>query len=352
MADATPAPSAVPLALRIAVASTCCLVISEFLQLQETSLSVYTAFLIMVLFPISSFQKGVERFVGRMLGLVYALLLVWYFLDTPMLYFALLMAGQLTACYVYLSGRLAYAALMAAIFIGVVGLIGLTAPTTAPGYVASAAVQLIVGEGVAFLVNFITGAERTLAIVVQGQPLLPLRRDWLNTAAMLSTGQVVTIMWTLELGLPAMPTLVSAMIIGITPGGNLARWKKAEQRWEGAILAAAYCLAAVVVLSHIPYFSLMVALVGFAMFLAAYLTKTRTAHSYVFQQMGMVVAMVLIADHGEIGSIDKALQRIAGVAIGLLAAGTIALVWPHTEIPVAAPPSPPPPAPAEAAQRR
>jgi hypothetical protein len=169
---------------------------------------------------------------------------------------------------------------------------------------------------------------------------------------MISTGQVVTMLWTLYLDLPAMPTLVSAMIIGITPGGNLARWKKAQQRWEGAILAAGYCLAAAVVLSHLPSFALLAAFVGFAMFLAAYLTKTLTAHSYVFQQMGMVVAMVLIGNRGEIGSLEKALQRVAGVGIGLLAAGTIALVWPHTEIPVVAPPSPTPAAPAEVAQRR
>src|SRR5262249_28417649 len=151
-----------------------------------------------------SFQKGVERFVGRVLGLVYGLVLVWYFLDTPLLYFALLLAGQISACYIYLSGRLAYAALMAAIFMGVVALFGLTAPATAPSYVAASVVQLLLGEGVAFLVNYVTGAERTLALAVQGQPLVPLRRDWLNTSAMLSTGQVATMFWTLHLGLPAL----------------------------------------------------------------------------------------------------------------------------------------------------
>jgi uncharacterized membrane protein YgaE (UPF0421/DUF939 family) len=313
---------------------------------------VYTAFLIMVLFPISSFQKGVERFLGRVLGLMYGLVLIWYFLDSPLLYFALLMGGQIAACYVYLSGRLAYAALMAAIFVSIVGLYGLTTPAAAPAYVASAAVQLIVGEGLAFLVNFVTGAERTLAIVVQGQPLLPLRRDWLNTAAMLSTGQMATMLWTLHLGLPTMPTMVSAMIIGITPGGNLARWRKAQQRWLGAFLAAGYSLAAVVLLAHMPYFPLLTLLVGFGLFLAAYLMKAIPAHSYTFQQMGMVVAMVLIGDRGEIGSIEKAVQRVAGIAIGLLSAGTIALVWPHTDIPSVAAPSPAPAAPADSAQRR
>jgi uncharacterized membrane protein YccC len=352
MAESETASTAVPLALRIVVASTCCLLVSEVLRLDQASLGVYTAYLIMVLFPISSFQKGVERFVGRVLGLMYGLLLIWYFLDTPLLYFALLLAGQISACYIYLSGRLAYAALMAAIFMSVVALFGLTAPATAAGYVAASVVQLLLGEGLAFLVNFVTGAERTLALDVQGQPLLPLRRDWLNTGAMISAGQVTTMLWTLYLDLPALPTLVSAMIIGITPGGNLARWRKAQLRWLGAVLAGVYCLAAIVLLAHLPYLLLLTALVGFGLFLAAYLTKTVPDYSYAFLQMGMVVAMVLIGERGEIGSIEKVVQRLAGVAVGLLAAGTIALVWPHTEIPVAAPANPAPTAPPADAQGR
>jgi hypothetical protein len=338
--------SAVSLGLRVAVAATVCLCVSEWLHLEQTALSVYTTHLVMVLFPISSFQKGFERLMGRGAGVVYGWLLIALFLDVPLLYLTLMFVGQVIACYVYLSGRLAYAALMAAIFIGVVAYFGLTSPVVAWSYGWYVIIQVALGEVVAILVNFITGAERTLVIQVTGQPLLPLQPSWFNTAAMLSTGQVVTLFVTQWLDLPVLPTMITAVMLGVTPGGPQVRWMRARQRAAGAVFGGGYALGAMILLSALPFFALLAALTFLAMFISAYLAKASQKYSYIFLQTGLVIPMVLIGASGEIGLIDKAAQRWVGVWVGVFIGGLVSLLWPHAEI-VAAPPPP-----AESAQRR
>jgi uncharacterized membrane protein YccC len=332
-------------ALRVGVASVSSLLVSECLGTEQAALSVYTAFLVMALFPISSFQKGVERFVGRVLGLMYGLLVIWLTRENRLLYLLLIAIGQMTACYIYLSGRLAYAALMAAIFIGVIAAMGVTDPESASPYVAAATVQLALGEALAYLVNLVSGAEATLAIEVRGSPLLPLRRDWFNTAAMLSAGQAATMFATLQLRLPVTATMVSAMVIGVVPGGLMEEGKKAWQRTLGALLGGGYALVSIWLLHHQPYMAVQAALVMFIMFAATYLTKVSTKNSYAYLQMGMVAPMVLIAEHGDIGDIDTAVQRLVGIVVGLVAAGLVSVFWPHTPVAATAAPVAPVPHP-------
>jgi hypothetical protein len=60
-------------------------------------------------------------------------------------------------------------------------------------------------------------------------------------------------------------------------------------------------------------------------------------------QMGMVTPMVLLGPTGEIGSIDKAMQRLIGVGVGLIASGLVSVLWPHTPIAATAAPTAPAP---------
>jgi uncharacterized membrane protein YccC len=324
--------AAVGTGLRIAVAAVCCLYVGEMLEIGQTSLSVYTAFLVMALFPITSFQKGFERFVGRALGLAYGVAVIWLARENWLLYLVLIVLGQMVACYIYLSGRLAYAALMGAIFIGVMATLGVTAPATASPYFQAAVIQLLLGEALAFFVNLITGAENTLAIEIGGQPLFPLRRDWLNTAAMLSIGQVATMLATLLLDLPVASTMISALIIGIVPGGWMEEGKKAWQRTLGALLGGGYALVAILLLALQPKLVVLAMLIAIILFAGTYLTKTSKKNSYAYLQMGMVAPMVMIGEHGEIGTVEKAVQRVIGICIGMVAAGLVTLIWPHTPV--------------------
>ena len=336
MAEGIPQAASVALGLRVASASVICLVVTELFHLQQAALAVYTAHLVMVLFPITSFQKGLERFLGRALGLLYGLILVRTCLDVPFLYLTLVMLGQIAACYVYLSGRLAYAALMAALFVGVMAALGLTAPPTTKPYFWHAVVQLLLGEAAAFLVNWITGAERTVSLTVTGEHLFPLRAEWVNIGFMLSVSQMTTLFATILLDLPITPTMISALIIGITAGSAPAAWHKARQRSLGALLGGGFAFAAMLLLVLMPFFTLLLVLVFFAMFLAAYGAKTSTNNSYVYLQMGLVAPLVLIGPTGDIGSITLAIQRLVGVWVGLLIAQAIGLAWPHADIPAPA----------------
>jgi uncharacterized membrane protein YccC len=320
---------AVGLGLRVGVASTVCLLVAEWLGLEQTALSVYTTHLIMSQYPFTSFQKGVERTIGRVAGLLYGLVLVELFLDTPLLMLALVALGQVVCAYVYLSGRLAYTALMAAIFIGVVAATGLIDPTAAAPYVANVVPQLLLGEAAAFVVNALTGAERTLAIQPGGKPLLPLRAEWVNTALMLSVGQMVVLGITVRLGLPTTATMVSALIVGVAPAGGQSMARKAAERALGAVMGGGYAALSILLLHQLPALGLEAALVFFGMFLASCGTKLSRNHSYAFLQMGLALGLVLIAPTGRLGSVETALQRLLGVAAGLVAAQLVSLLWPR-----------------------
>jgi uncharacterized membrane protein YgaE (UPF0421/DUF939 family) len=173
-----------------------------------------------------------------------------------------------------------------------------------------------------------------------------LRRDWFNTAAMLGAGQMATLFATLFFELPVTPTMVSAMVIGVVPGGLMEEGKKAWQRTLGALLGGGYALFCIAMLAFQPYLAILAALLLFIMFSATYLTKVSQKNSYAYLQMGMVAPMVLIGTHGEIGSVDKALQRLVGIGVGLLASGLVSILWPHTPIGATAAPVAPVPQPA------
>src|SRR5262249_56226061 len=132
---------------------------------------------------------------------------------------------------------------------------------------------------------------------------------------MLGGGQAATMWATLLFDLPVTPTMVSAMVIGIVPGGLMEEGKRAWQRLLGAVLAGGYALASICLLALQPYLVILAALMMVIMFVATYLTKTSKKNSYAYMQMGMVTPMVLIGEHGEIGSVEMALKRVIGIFV-------------------------------------
>jgi uncharacterized membrane protein YccC len=337
--------AAVWLGLRISFTATACLVLSEWWQLGQRSLSVYSAHLAMVLFPYSAFQKTVERVVGRLLGVGYGLLLVWWVRDLTLVFLLLTVLGQLVFFYVMASNRLAYAALMGGLFIGVMVAKGITAPLSAGPYAASLAGQLLLAGAMIILVNWWSGAERTLTIETRGEPLWPLRRDWLSKARMVSSGQLGSMFVAIWFDLPVLPTLISATILGISTPDPQAMFKKGYHRALGVFLGGGYALVCMLLLAQLPNFSLLAVLVFLGMFIAAYYTKMSTGYSYAFMQMGLVLPMVLIGTSGEIGSIGTAVQRLIGVGAGLAVAEVVLICWPKgAPASAAAPPQVPAPA--------
>src|SRR4029079_18247829 len=62
-------------AIRTAVAVAICLVCAERLHLRQAGLAVWSTYMVMVQHSFTSFQKGVERILGRAAGILIALVL-------------------------------------------------------------------------------------------------------------------------------------------------------------------------------------------------------------------------------------------------------------------------------------
>jgi uncharacterized membrane protein YccC len=324
--------TALGLGFRVAVATTLCLLLTEVFRLKMTSLAVYSAHLVMAQFAFTSFQKGLERIIGRVMGVVYGLVLVMLFRERLALYFTLLGLGMLGFFYVYASNRLAYTALNGGLFVAFMAVIGLTDPSSAEMAALNITQQIIIGVGVAFLVNWIWGEERTWAIASKGDPLWPPRPDWLSRAAMIATSQMGALLATLLLDLPAITTTISAAILS-TAGDWRAIEFKALQRTLGAVFGSAYALLAMTILFLMPRFELLLALTFFGMFLAAYFTRALSTWSYVALQAGLVLPMVLIGSNDTIGSPGAAWGRLQGVAIALAISELVYFCWPWKSVP-------------------
>jgi uncharacterized membrane protein YccC len=291
----------------------------------------------MVQYSFSAFQKGVERVFGRIIGVFYGLALVELLHGTAFLYLFLMIAGQVFFFYVYASGRLAYAALNGGLFTGIIGAMGMVNQLNAAAFSWEIIPQLLLGSGAAFLINWTTGAERTLVIHAEGDPFVPVRLDWLSTGVMLTTIQMVTLFTALFLDLPVLPTCISATLLAVSPAG-IGIAQKGYQRMQGALIGGGLAFLAMLFLNYLPYVPLLLAFLFLTMFVAAYLVRTSRFNSYTFLQTGLVMPLVLISPAGGIGTLEAAFQRLVGVWAGLIIAESIALLWPTVQKPPAQPP--------------
>jgi uncharacterized membrane protein YccC len=328
MASSTPpTPHPVALALRVAVAATLCLHLTEELDLSEKALSVYSVHMIMTQYTFTAFQKGIERVLGRAVGVAYALLLVLFLAGHPPLFLLFLILGMLAVFYLYTSNRLAYAFLNGGLYLAYMAFAGLSNPANALPLAGSLVAQLLLGFSVVVVVNWVSGAERTMTVVTRGEALWPIRLDWLNRSAEITTTQLTALFLAVILDLPLIQTSISASMIAVVPEAH-ARKKKGLERAMGALLGGTYAIASILLLTLMPHWVLFLLLVFTGMFLASYLTRTNPNYSYTFLQMGLVLGLVLIGSKPTLGDPNDAILRLVGVATGLAAAELVARLWP------------------------
>lgn len=320
--------------LRVAAATTLCVLLTELFHLHMGYLSVISAHIVMSQYQYTSFQKGVERIFGRVSGVWYGLLVVEFFHEKPFLFLGLMAAGQMAAGYLYASGRLNYAALQFGVFSPVVAEMGLADPASIVPTAQSIIWQVVLGVGAAILVNWLTGAEGPAFIETKGPPLWPLRGDWLSQGAMLATTAMTTMLASLLLELPVTPAMVSAMLLVIVPDLQALR-RKAGQRALAVLIGGAYAFVGLFLLARLPHFGLLLALSFLAMFCAAYFTRASANYSYAALQTGFVIPMVLICTANELGSFAPAVQRFIGIGVGVLISMTVHYLWPVVPAPAA-----------------
>src|SRR6476660_8240688 len=87
-------------ALLTAGATVVCLIVAESLGLVRSDLAVWTTYLVMVQFTFTRFQKGLERILGRGLGILGGLVLTTWFHDTTVL--TLVLIATLLTMFFYL----------------------------------------------------------------------------------------------------------------------------------------------------------------------------------------------------------------------------------------------------------
>ena len=190
---------------------------------------------------------------------------------------------------------------------------------------------IVAGVVIANLVSWYTGLERDFCIRTDGQPLLPIDRNRLGRSLMLVVSVALAQLVTNWLALPVSTTIISVMLLTITPDIH-SMLRKGELRLTGAILAVLYAVVAPgAILVRLPYFPLLVALLFLGMFLGGYLARAGGDRSYAGIQMGLVLPMVLVVSPADCGNLSAAMNRLIGVfiAVGcsLLVSGVAAILW-------------------------
>jgi uncharacterized membrane protein YccC len=329
-----------------AIASAICLVLASWWDLEQPNLAVWTTFLVMAQYSYSSFQKGIERVVGRGVGILLGLVLTTWCHDMHL--FELVVVGIVLTgfFYVYFAGRLAYTFLQAGLYLVAVLEIGNAAPSTVFHVAKELFAAIVVGVFVADIVNWLAGTESDLGLKLGETPLFPIRGEWINQSLMLSVTVLVTLVGAHVIGLPPSQSAISVIVLTVAPHLQ-ALIVKGELRILGLILATLWALATFILVGLLPCFPLLVLSVLLGIFVATYLTVTGGTYGYVGLQMGLVVPMLIASPPNEFGSVTPAEQRFEGILLGLVASIVVAGLWPFfplSEFIPAAPPPPPVPA--------
>ena len=318
------------------------LVLAEWLGMEHSDLAVWTTYLVMAQYSFTRFQKGLERVVGRGLGILAGLVLTTWFHDTALLTLVVIALLLTTFFYFYFAGRLAYTFLQAGLYLVAMFQIGHANPAGAVWAAEGLFAAIVLGVVVAALVSWLSGAERDLGIQFGHAPLWPIRGDWLNQSLMLAVTVLLTLLGGHALGIPPEKAAISVMLLTVTPHVQ-ALVLKGELRLAGAFLATVWAVVTFVLVVLLPHFALLAALLFLGQFVAAYLTQTTGKYAYAGLQMGLVLPMLVVAPPAEFGSFTPVVQRLEGVLLGLAASVVVAVLWPRFPLADEPAPAPPPP---------
>lgn len=315
-------------ALRTALACALTLLLGEYWELKHTNLATWTAFMVMAQYQFTSFQKGLERVLGRGLGILAGLLVATCFDGAFGLSLIFLTLLLIFCFYLYFSGHLAYTFLNAGLYAVLLFEIGTRTPSTAWYEGQQMFLAIVLGVVISDVVIWLAGAERSLHIELGAAPLWPVQPDWLNQSVMLAVTVLITARIAGGLDFPVDDAAISVMLLTITPDIQ-SLLVKGELRVEGAVLASAFAMMTFFVLALEPYFSLLVGLLFLGIFVAAYLTRTGGFYSYAGLQMGLVLPMLVVAPPTEFGSLAGAVGRLEGILLAIVSSLVVGSFWPR-----------------------
>jgi uncharacterized membrane protein YccC len=303
-------------AVRGATAAALALIVVEWFHVEHGNLAVWTTHMVMLQYAFSSFQKGIERIVGRGLGILVGLVLLTLWRNAPVMVVVCEAVALLVFFYIYFSDRLAYTFLNAGLYSSVIIAIGRQNYEAAFPEGWQMFLAIVIGVVVANLVSWLSGMERTLAIQTGGPALWPIDPGRLWQSLNLVIAVLLAVLVTHWLALPVATTLVSVMLLTIAPDLQ-STLRKGELRLAGAGLAVAYAFVALLFTLQLPFFSLSVMFLFLGMFLAGYLARASQRWSYAGVQMGLVLPMILVVPLSESGDFSLATSRVLGVVIAV-----------------------------------
>lgn len=313
-------------ALRAASAAAICLVCAVWLQLEQPGLAVWSTHMVMIQVSFTTFQKGVERILGRGFGILVALLIATFTRNAWSLGFILEMLAIVPLFYIYFSGRLSYTFLNAGLYLASTMELSRAHPDSTLQLAAAQFLAVVVGVTVAVLVVWVSREERDVKIHTEGQALLPIDRDRLLHSLMLMITVAVVQVACRLLDTSTTTTIVSVMVLAITPDYQ-SLIHKGELRLVGAFLAIVYAAVALTLLVRLPSFPLLVVAIFLGMYLAVWLARSSDKYAYAGIQMGLVLPMILVAPHAELGSLHTAMARVAGALLAIAASIVVGVVW-------------------------
>lgn len=319
-ATTTTTPSPVPAALRVAMASVICFAISASFHLDLPYQSLITVYIVNLTYPLGSFQKGIERLIGRVGGVLYGAIVAVTIGTWPGLTILAVVLFQLVVWYLNAAERLPYAGIHLGLFSATTAAIGLLAtPAVAVDTAIATATQIVLGVFVAEIVNILASDTGPLRIDTGTNPIFPLRKAWVLSSVRVTLASLGALFLAGTFALPVLPTMISAMLITQAGDPAAAEWK-AYLRMLGAITGVLYCWPVLTLLSQVPSLGLLIGFIFLGVFLGQLLAHTSTDYGYLGFQFGLTIGLILAGKPADLQDIEVGLHRIVGVVGGTMIA--------------------------------
>lgn len=280
-------------ALRVAAAASIALLVAEGWHLPHTNLAVWTTHMVMSSHPHTTFQKGLERIVGRGAGVLFGTLIGSFFGEEKALALGLEVAGLLVLFYAHYCGRLAYTYQNAGIYLQAMLQIGDADPSVAWVNGGWMFLAIVVGVVVAYVVSWATHAESDLSIDPGRGPLLPIRAEPLWRAAQLTATMLLAQYVFYALDMPSDANTYTVLMMSVIP--DFQKMRHRTTYYVGGILAGvAYAVPALLLLNRVLHLPMFVALVALGEFLSSYLAQSDDDIKFIGIEMGLIIPLMLV----------------------------------------------------------
>ncbi len=313
-------------ALRVTVAASIALVVAEYAHLPHANLAVWTTHMVMSSFTHTAFQKGVERIVGRGVGILLGILIVNLVGELTPLALLLEIAAMLGFFYAHFCGRLAYTYMNAGLYLNAVVMMnthGISAAWVNGGWMFLA---LVIGVSIAYIVMWATGGESNFSIDPGPGHLFPLQEAALSRSAQMVATMLGAQYLFFALDMPPISNTLGLFLLAVIP--NLQSALANHRVFTGSILlATGAAVVTYLVLNRLPHFPLFLAIIALAFFFASWIGQASGPIKAMGTEFGTVYPLLVIAPYEQIQSPASTFYNIVALYVFTGVAIVMGYVW-------------------------